>query len=193
MVLIAATLVVFTLGWIVVFAVRTEHVATKLAASSAGERRWIPVTMFVISAHVTLAQLLLTLVFVGALGRDTVGGPAALLAGTAVFLTGVLWWMWTRRTLGPMARFLDTVRPPPRLLVTGPFAVVRHPLALGTMVCALGSALAVASPLTWATFAACVVCLSKRCLQDEEQLHDVFGATYATYAAHTRRLVPFLW
>ena len=193
MVLIAATLVVFTLGWIVVFAVRTEHVATKLAAASAGERRWIPLTMLVISAHVTLAQLLLTLVFVGVTARDGVGSPPMLLLGAGIFVAGVCWWLRARRTLGPMARFLDTVAPPPRLLVEGPFAVVRHPLALGTMVCALGSAVAVASPLTWATFAACVVCLAKRCLQDEEQLRDVFGATYSEYAARTRRLVPFVW
>ena len=193
MVLIAATLVVFTLGWIVVFAARTEHVPTKLAAASPGERRWIPLTMFVVSAHVTLAQLLLTLVFAGLASRESVGGPALLLTGTGVFVIGIGWWLWTRRTLGPLVRFLDTVAPPPRLLVDGPFAVVRHPLALGTMLCALGSAVAVASPLTWATFAACVVCLGKRCLQDEEQLRDVFGASYAAYSARTRRLVPFVW
>lgn len=193
MALIAAILVVFTLGWIAVFTVRTEHVPTKLAASTPGERRWIPLTMFVISAHVTLAQLLLTLVFFGAAGRDAVGAPGALVGGTVVFLAGVLWWLWARRALGPMQEFLDTVGPPPRLLVDGPFAVVRHPLALGTMLCALGSAVAVGSPLTWVTFAASAVCLGKRCLQDEEQLHEVFGARYATYAAHTRRLVPFVW
>ncbi|HEY2389276.1 MAG TPA: methyltransferase [Candidatus Binatia bacterium] len=193
MALIAATLIVFTLGWIVVFTVRTEHVATKLAASSPGERRWIPLTMLVISAHVTLAQLLLTLVFLGVAARGTVGGPGSLVGGTAVFLAGVLWWLWARRALGPMAQFLDTVGPPPRLLVDGPFAVVRHPLALGTMLCALGSAVAVASPLTWTTLAASVVCLGKRCLQDEEQLRDVFGARYAAYAEHTHRLLPFVW
>ncbi len=193
MVLIAATLIVFTLGWIVVFAVRTEHVATKLAAASTAERRWIPLTMGVISTHVTLAQLLLTLVFAGVAARDRVGSPATLVAGTSVFVAGVLWWLWARRALGPVARFLDTVRPPPRLLETGPFGVVRHPLALGTTLCALGSAIAVASPLTWATFAACVVCLAKRCLQDEELLWNVFGSTYARYAARTRRLVPFVW
>jgi protein-S-isoprenylcysteine O-methyltransferase Ste14 len=189
--LIAVTLVVFTLGWIVVFCVRSEHVATKLAAASPGERRWIPITMTVISVHVTLAQLLLTLVFAGVAAPAT--DPHTLLLGIAVFVGGVAWWLWARRALGPIAQFLDTVSPPSRLLVTGPFAIVRHPLALGTLLCALGSAVAAASPLTWATFAACVVCLGKRCLQDEELLWSVFGPAYATYAAQTRRLVPFIW
>jgi protein-S-isoprenylcysteine O-methyltransferase Ste14 len=190
--LIAATLVVFALGWIVVFCVRSEHVATKLAAASPEERRWIPLTIAVISVHVTLAQLLLTLVFAGVAG-PAVGNPRALLLGMAVFVGGVAWWLWARRSLGPIAQFLDTVSPPSRLLVTGPFAVVRHPLALGTLLCALGSAVAAASPLTWVTFAACVVCLGKRCLQDEELLWNVFGPAYAGYAARTRRLVPFVW
>jgi protein-S-isoprenylcysteine O-methyltransferase Ste14 len=191
--LIAVTLVVFTLGWIVVFCVRSEHVATKLAAASPGERRWIPITMAVISVHVTLAQLLLTFVFAGVTARAAVGDPRTLLLGIAVFVGGIAWWLWARRALGPIAQFLDTVSPPSRLLVTGPFAVVRHPLALGTLLCALGSAVAAASPLTWVTFTACVVCLGKRCLQDEELLWNVFGPAYAAYAAHTRRLVPFIW
>jgi protein-S-isoprenylcysteine O-methyltransferase Ste14 len=116
-----------------------------------------------------------------------------MVAGDATFLLGVGWWLWARRALGPLDRFVDTANPPERLLVNGPFAIVRHPLALGTLLCALGSAIAADSLLTWITFAASVVCLAKRCLQDEEVLFDVFGSDYRSYAARKRRLVPFVW
>ncbi len=191
--MIVATLLVFTAGWIVVFCVRTEHQRTKLAAASAAEQRWMPVTIAVISLHVTLVQFMLTLVAGGIAAPALTGSTAELVIGTAIFLLGLVWWLWARRTLGPIAQFLDTVTPPSRLIVTGPFAMVRHPLALGTLLCALGPAVAASSSVTWVTFAACVVCLGKRCLQDEEQLWQVFGPAYASYAARTPRLVPFVW
>jgi protein-S-isoprenylcysteine O-methyltransferase Ste14 len=187
-----ATLVVFTAGWIAVFRYRSEHVATKLAAASERERWWIPVTTAVISSHVTLAQAVLTLPLVG-LTPEPPGAATRMLAGLTVFLAGVAWWFWARSALGPLDRFVDTASPPDRLLVTGPFAVVRHPLALGTLVCALGSAIAAGMVTVWATFAASAVCLGKRCLQDEEVLFAVFGSTYGRYAERKRRLVPFVW
>jgi len=190
---IVATLLVFTVGWIVVFSVRTEHQRTKLAVASPAERRWMPLTITVISLHVTAVQCMLTLVAAGVAAPALAGSTGELAFGMAIFLAGLAWWLWARHTLGPIAQFLDTVSPPSRLIVTGPFSVVRHPLALGTLLCALGPAVAASSPLTWATFAACVVCLGKRCQQDEEQLWQVFGPAYATYAAHTRHLVPFVW
>ena len=192
MLLRVATLVGFTLGWILVFRYRSEHLSTKLTAASTGERRWIPLTTAVISLHVTLAQAVLTMPLVG-LAPAPPGAATRMLVGSAVFGVGLGWWFWARRALGPLDSFVDTARPPDRLLVSGPFAIVRHPLALGTLICALGSAIAAAALAVWITFAASVVCLAKRCLQDEETLFDVFGSAYGSYAATKPRLVPFVW
>jgi protein-S-isoprenylcysteine O-methyltransferase len=186
-----ATLLLFTAGWIVVFCYRSEEQRTKLSAASAAERLWIPLTTLVISLHVSLAQLLITLPLLGVLPAASARQRLAL--GLAVFAAGIAWWLWARRALGPLDRFVDTVSPPPRLLTDGPFALVRHPLALGTLVCTLGSAVAAASLATWLSFAACAVCLANRCLQDEAELWQVFGQAYRSYAARTARLVPFVW
>lgn len=192
MVLRVATLLLFTLGWFFVFGYRTEHMRTKLAAATPGERRWIPLTTVVVSLHVTCAQAILTLPLVG-LAPAPPGAGARLLLGQVVFLSGLAWWFWARRALGPLDRFVDTVSPPDRLLVSGPFGIVRHPLALGTLLCALGPAVAAGAVASWITFAASAVCLAKRCLQDEELLWEAFGDAYRGYAARTHRLVPFLW
>lgn len=183
-------LVLFTVGWIPVFRYRSEHVTTKLAAATPAERRWIPLTASVITLHVSLAQLFLTL---SMLGITAHGGDAGIVAGIVVFTIGLACWFWARRSLGALDRFVDTVSPPPVLLTTGPFGVVRHPLALGTLLCALGPAIAAGAIATWITFAGCAFCLAQRCLQDEELLWKVFGSAYRDYAVRTYRLVPFVW
>jgi len=189
----AATLFVFVAGWIVIFRYRSEHMTTKLAAATPAERRWIPLTTAVVSLHVSLAELLITLPLFGPAPAPTTSETRRWLAGIVVFLVGLALWFWTRRALAPLGRFVDTVTPPPRLLIDGPYALVRHPLMLATLLCAFGPALATNAVLTWSTFVASAFCIAKRCAQDEETLWSVFGDAYAGYAARTRRLVPFVW
>ncbi|MBI3766868.1 MAG: isoprenylcysteine carboxylmethyltransferase family protein [Deltaproteobacteria bacterium] len=188
-----ATLFVFSAGWIPVFRYRSEHLTTKLAAASAAEQRWIPITVVVVSFHVSLAQLLLTLPLLGLVPVPAVNETPRFLLGIAIYVAGLALWFWARRSLGPLDRFVDTVNPPTQLLVSGPFGIVRHPLALGTILCALGPAVATGAPITWLTFAASAFCVAKRCLQDEDLLWTAFGTAYGAYAARTRRLLPFVW
>lgn len=188
----AAAAVIFLLGWIAIFFYRSEHVGPKLAVATPAERRWIPLTIVVVSVHTTLAEAFLTMPIV--LGKSAVAFSSLRLgAGVALFGGGLAWWAWARRSLGPLGRPLDTTRPPAELIVTGPFAVVRHPLALGTLLIALGPAVVVGALATWVTFVAVALCLARRCGQDEDELRAVFGEAYARYAARTRRLVPFVW
>ena len=188
-----ATLLVFSAGWIPVFRYRSEHLTTKLRAASSAEQRWIPITVVAVSFHISLTQLLITLPLLGLAPAPVIDERARFLCGVAIYLVGLALWFWARRSLGPLDRFVDTVSPPTRLLVSGPFGMVRHPLALGTLLCALGPAVAAGAAVTWLTFAASVFCLAKRCLQDEEVLWAVFGDAYGAYAARTRRLIPLVW
>ena len=187
-----ATLFVFAAGWLLVFRYRSEHMATKLAAATPAEQRWIPLTSIVVSVHVSLALLLITLPLLGLAAAETDDRLRWLLA-VGIFFGGLLLWFWTRRALAPLDRYVDTVNPPARLLVSGPFALVRHPLMLATLLCALAPAVAAHTLLTWSTFAVSAFCIAKRCVQDEEALWSGFGDAYAAYADRTRRLVPFVW
>ncbi len=188
-----ATLFVFAAGWLLVFRYRSEHMATKLAAATAAERRWIPITTAVVSLHVSLANLLILLPLLGLTPVLEMDERWDWMLGVAIYLVGLALWFWTRRALGPLDHYVDTVNAPSRLLVDGPFAFVRHPLMLATLLCALGPAIAAHAILTWSTFAASAFCIAKRCMQDEEALWSAFGDTYAAYANRTRRLVPFVW
>ena len=81
-----------------------------------------------------------------------------------------------------------------RVISTGPYALVRHPMYSGGLVMALGIPLALGS--WWALVAAAVatpLALAWRILDEEAMLrHELAG--YREYAARVRyRLIPLLW
>jgi protein-S-isoprenylcysteine O-methyltransferase Ste14 len=141
-----------------------------------------------VTIHVTLAEVALT-------HAALTEVPAVRLAiGLSIFAVGLAFWALARHTLVAYGRVLDPTVAPPALVTTGPFAIVRHPLALGMVILALGPALAAATTLTWASFATVVVALARRCRQDEVELSETFGDAYAQYAdITTARLIPLLW
>ncbi len=186
--MLTAAVVLFALGWLPVFLLRSERFAERRTVASPDERRAMLNAVAAVGVHVTLAELTLT---------DSGAGPvpaARLLIGMLVFVVGLAFWSLARHTLVAVGHVLDPAAPPPTLVTTGPFAVVRHPLALGMAILALGPAVAAARPLTWVSFVVVVVALGRRCLQDEEELHATFGADYERYAETTpSRLLPFVW
>ncbi|MCC6847560.1 MAG: hypothetical protein IT294_03595 [Deltaproteobacteria bacterium] len=186
--LTTAALALFAVGWLPVFALRSERFRERRRRAGPDERRAMWNAVLAISVHVTLAELALARAEPAAL-------PAArLVTAMLVFVVGLAFWTLGRHTLVGRGRFLDPSTPPPALVTHGPFAVVRHPLALGTVILALGPALAAATPLTWVSFAAAVIAMARRCLQDEAELRAVFGGAWEDYAAATtHRMLPFVW
>jgi protein-S-isoprenylcysteine O-methyltransferase Ste14 len=175
----------FVLGWIPVFALRSERFHERRAVATSEQRRAMWNAAAAMTVHVTLAEVQLR--------NADAPSPARLVIAMLVFALGLVFWARARRALVGSGPRLDPSTAPPALVTTGPFALVRHPLALGMLILALGPAIAAAAGITWASFAAVVVTMARRCLQDEDELTALFGDAYARYAARTRRLVPFLW
>jgi len=201
-VLRTAAIALFAAGWIPVFLLRSERYSERHAHAEAEERRAMWNAVLAVAVHVTLCELALHAAGVAMPAAADIsmpamagnGVPAARFAiGMLVFLVGLAFWTLGRHTLVGYGRLLDPSSPPPVLVTHGPFALVRHPLALGMVILALGPAVAAATPLTWASFAVVVVALARRCMQDEPELRATFGAAYDDYAATTKRLVPFVW
>jgi protein-S-isoprenylcysteine O-methyltransferase Ste14 len=183
-----AAIVLFALGWLPVFVLRSERFRDRRAVATPDERRAMWNTVAAVTVHVTLAELALN-----DAGADAVP-VSRLVIGMLIFVVGLAFWALARNALVAYGRLLDPAAPPPALVTTGPFAIVRHPLALGTVILALGPAVAAATVLTWVSFTAVVVALGRRCLQDESEMQTTFGADYERYAAATTsRLLPGLW
>jgi protein-S-isoprenylcysteine O-methyltransferase Ste14 len=78
-----------------------------------------------------------------------------------------------------------------RLVTTGPYAHVRHPMYLAVLLAALGFALAWNTLVHWTAFAILALVLHAKALREERLLAARFPE-YEGYAARTRRLIPFL-
>lgn len=184
--MLTAAVVLFVVGWIPVFLLRSERFAARRAIATPDERRAMWNAVAAVAVHVTLAEL--------ALVESGAEEAPRLVIGILVFLVGLVFWALARHTLVATGGLLDPAAPPPTLVTTGAFAVVRHPLALGMVILALGPAVAAATMLTWVSFATVVVALGRRCLQDEDELRTTFGSAYERYATATAsRLLPFVW
>ncbi len=80
-----------------------------------------------------------------------------------------------------------------RVISTGPYGIVRHPMYLGGDIWLLFTPLALGSYFALPVFALLIPLIVVRLLNEEKVLRQELPG-YAEYCLHTRfRLVPFLW
>jgi len=90
----------------------------------------------------------------------------------------------------PQHIIMDTKLRAPRLVVTGPFDVVRNPLYLGTFCILFSSALLFNLTTAIVGFLYCLVRMARFVSYDEEQLATKFGEQYQAYQNRVPRLFP---
>ena len=85
------------------------------------------------------------------------------------------------------------ILPDQKVISTGPYALVRHPMYLGMALTALGAPLALGSYIAVPVFALFIPVLIYRLIHEERTLRrDLPG--YAEYCERTGfRLVPWVW
>jgi protein-S-isoprenylcysteine O-methyltransferase Ste14 len=114
------------------------------------------------------------------------GDASILLAalGAALALVGGLLVVWAWRTLDRAATPFPLPRPGGRLVETGPYAFVRHPVYAGGIVFFVGFALA-SSPAVFVPLAALVVLWRNKAALEEDLLEEKFP-DYAEYRERVR-------
>ncbi|HET9657881.1 MAG TPA: isoprenylcysteine carboxylmethyltransferase family protein [Kineosporiaceae bacterium] len=107
---------------------------------------------------------------------------AVTLLGTAAGALGA-------RQLG--SGLTPRVEPPPQaaLRTTGPYAVSRHPIYAGVLVCGAGFAVLRRRPEPLLALAALAGVLHVKAGIEERRLRDRFGTRYDEYARRTPRLI----
>lgn len=115
-------------------------------------------------------------------------GLLALIAGSAMRV-------WSIRVAGDSFKVQIVVTAKQRLVMSGPYAWVRHPSYLGTVISYLGVATIFSSSWGLATLLIIVVpTLIVRLLKEEKLLAAHFGEEWRRYRAQTEsRLIPGLW
>jgi len=111
-------------------------------------------------------------------------------AGFALGLVSMAWWAWTQAALGTHWSAQLQLRASHRLVTTGPYAQVRHPLYTAMLGMTAAFALLTAH---WAFVIfglLSVGLLLLRVPREERMMLDEFGTEYGAYMQHTGRLFP---
>jgi protein-S-isoprenylcysteine O-methyltransferase Ste14 len=118
--------------------------------------------------------------------------PALLWVGVAVFLAGAAYAGWAARHLGEQLTVAIELREGGRLVTTGPYARVRHPIYTGIFLMVGGLAVALADPVVAAFFAVAVYCGNFRARVEEALFASdaVHGRAYGDYLDRSGRFWP---
>lgn len=108
---------------------------------------------------------------------------SALLVAGNIGAIGVLFWLGRSFSILPEGR---------KLITTGPYAIVRHPLYLIEAVGTLGTIIIFWSWSAVLLFAVQIAMQLTRMHYEEKILKETFPE-YADYAARTRRLIPLIY
>ena len=177
--------IVFALGWVPIFYFRAEAISEAFPSYRGSERVWTVAAPAVVSLHVAASCFFLSTLASLPWTRA--------LASSALFAGGIAFWFWARQAISPwrVRRLPDEA--PSRLRRDGAFGLVRNPLYFAMLLTAAAPAVAAGEPMLAMTYAAALLCLIVRSMQEERRLHEQLGAEYADYSRTVKRLVPFVW
>jgi protein-S-isoprenylcysteine O-methyltransferase Ste14 len=117
---------------------------------------------------------------------------AAAWLGVVACANGLAFGIWSRRTLGDdWSRDVELKRGH-RLVVRGPYSLVRHPIYTAQLLMALGSAISFGTWPGYAAVASFYVGFRVKLAQEEELLLRSFPDEYPEYRAKVKALVPWV-
>jgi len=111
------------------------------------------------------------------------------LISTLLTVVGTLFALYSALNLGQSISMMSEAR---RLVVSGPYAVVRHPLYLGEGIALVGLTLQFLSLSAVLIFVLQCACQVVRMNNEEQVLLRAFPQ-YTNYMARTARLIPYLY
>lgn len=112
--------------------------------------------------------------------------------GYVVLWSGIALRLVSLREIGVYYHVLVLIRHEHRLIDTGPYRRLRHPLHLGLHLEMAGLALLAADVLAWIALGLSMFALARRNLHEERALERFFGAAYGDYRRRTWDLVDLL-
>jgi len=153
---------------------------------------WLGTALRILAALIIL--LFIHLGISGKIGLAFLAGAHPVLGafGAAFTVIGIAFAVWARAYLGRNWGMPMTVREAPELVMTGPYAYVRHPIYTGVILAIFGSTLA--SGLPWLiVFIAASAYFAYSATKEEAHLLQEFPDAYPAYRARTKMLIPFIW
>ena len=110
--------------------------------------------------------------------------------GLAFTVAGLCFAVWARVHLGKYWSGCITLKENHRVIQTGPYAWVRHPIYSGIILALFGTAITLGTIPAFAGFAFMVVSFVRKLKIEETWLRSQFGAEYEAYQNRVKALIP---
>jgi len=116
------------------------------------------------------------------------------IAGLVLYVAGFLLMGWALLTLGRHYQLGgSTPRAEDKMVIRGPYRLIRHPMYTAALSIALGLACLIPSWIFWGVFAIYLVLIIPVISLEEEGLRKAYSVQYGAYQQRTKRLVPFVY
>jgi protein-S-isoprenylcysteine O-methyltransferase Ste14 len=184
------TFAVLWLGWAVYWGARSRGAKSDVRRETASSR--LPYLILVVLAFALLWGPDTRLPFLDDRFLPLDGLPIWSSLGAILTLIGLLFTVWAREHLGRNWSGIVTVKQDHELIITGPYALVRHPIYAGLLLAAFGQAVARGQ---WVGLIAAgiLLCAFWRKLRLEEiWIRSRFGSVYENYSQRVSALIPFI-
>jgi protein-S-isoprenylcysteine O-methyltransferase Ste14 len=113
-------------------------------------------------------------------------------AGFCLTVAGCAFAVWARVLLGSNWSATVTVKQNHEFILSGPYAIVRHPIYAGFLLGILGTALAVGEVRGLIALALAFAAWFRKARTEEEFLVEQFGNAYIDYGHEVKQLIPFV-
>ena len=114
------------------------------------------------------------------------------IAGLVLTIAGCAFAAWARITLGGNWSSHATVKAGHELIVTGPYALTRHPIYTGLITAALGTGFAAGEVRCILGMVIIVLALAIKMSQEEKLMMQTFPDVYPRYRQRVKALIPGL-
>lgn len=145
--------------------------------------------------YVVAQVILLFIAVLGPLSWWSLPFPASiftLVIGCVFLLTGSLLFISVILRLGANFSALPYPKPESRLIETGPYRIMRHPMYSGVILIAFGWAFVMHSCLAIGTAIVIFIFIDIKSRREEQWLKTKFSG-YAAYQKRVRKLIPFVY
>ena len=113
--------------------------------------------------------------------------------GAALTLTGTVFAIIARFTIGKNWSSRVTVKENHELMQSGPYSIVRHPIYAGFLLAILGTAIAFGQIQNFVAFFLALLGWKAKSLGEEKLMRDHFGEQYSDYRGRVKGLIPLVW
>jgi protein-S-isoprenylcysteine O-methyltransferase Ste14 len=117
--------------------------------------------------------------------------PLAAGIGLAFTVPGLCFAVWARMHLGKYWSGRITLKVNHRVIQTGPYAWVRHPIYSGLILALFGTAITLGTISAFAGFAFMLLSFVRKLKIEETWLRSQFGAEYEEYQNRVKALIPW--